>query len=64
MVQPDQRDDKMIFDITLKSSSIVAGITQRTVRVCAADQASAESKLLSDPRYVEILAVVYAGGIK
>ena len=54
----------MVFDITLKCSSIVAGITQRTVRVCAADQASAESKLLSDPRYVEILAVVYVGRIK
>lgn len=54
----------MIFDITLKCSSRVAGINQRTVRICAADQASAESKLLSDPRYVEILAVVYVGDIK
>ena len=54
----------MIFDITLICSSIVAGITQRTVRICAADQVSAESNLLSDPRYVEILAVVYVGRIK
>ena len=54
----------MIFDITLKCSSLLAGITKRTVRICAADQVSAESKLLSDPRYVEILAVVYVGRIK
>ena len=54
----------MIFDITLKCAGFVAGVSQRTVRVCAADQASAESKLLSDPRYVEILAVVYVGDLK
>ena len=54
----------MIFDITLKCSIVVSGITQRTVRICAADQVSAESKLLSDPRHVEIMAVVYVGRIK
>ena len=54
----------MIFDITLKCSNIVAGISKRTVRICAKNQASAEAALLSDPRYVEILAVVYVGEIK
>ena len=54
----------MIFDITLKCSSIASGINTRTVRICAADQAGAVSALLSDPRYVEIMAVVYVGDLK
>ena len=53
----------MIFDITIKCAN-VAGISKRTVRICAKNQASAEAALLSDPRYVEILAVVYVGAIK
>ena len=54
----------MIFDITIKCANIVAGISERTVRICAKNQASAESRLLSDPRYVEILAVVFVGATR
>lgn len=53
----------MIFDITLKCSSIVAGISRRTVRVCAANQESAVAMLLEDRRYVAVLQVVFVGDL-
>lgn len=52
----------MIFDITVKCHHKVAGISERTIRVCASDQAAAEKMLLSDGRYIGILKVVFVGG--
>ena len=53
----------MIFDITLKCASIVAGISQRTITVCAANQESAVAKILEDRRYVEVIHVQYVGDL-